>query len=141
MTLPPLHATCAALFGPAGWTGVLLIGPSGAGKSDLALRLIADGARLVADDATRVWREGDGLHAACPETIAGRMEVRGLGIVGAPGRPVTRLGLVVACAEAAPERLPDPELWSHAGVDLPLIRVDARAPSAAAVVRHAIRRL
>lgn len=141
MTIRPLHATCVALFGSSGWTGVLLTGPSGAGKSDLALRLMEGGARLVADDATLVWREGDALHAACPGTIAGRMEIRGLGVVGAPCRIVTRPGLVVVCMEVPPERLPDPERWSHDGVDLPLLRVDARAPSAAAVVRHAVRRL
>lgn len=141
MTTAPLHATCVALFGPSGWTGVLLTGPSGAGKSDLALRLIEGGARLVADDAALVWREGETLHAACPETIAGRMEVRGLGIVSAPTRGVVRLGLVVACVDRPPERLPGPRVWTHAGLDLPLLDVDVRAPSAAAVTRRAVRRL
>ncbi|HEV2082254.1 MAG TPA: HPr kinase/phosphatase C-terminal domain-containing protein [Brevundimonas sp.] len=141
MTLQPLHATCVALFGPAGWTGVLLTGASGSGKSDLALRLIHGGARLVADDATLVWRDGEALHAACPDTIAGRMEVRGLGIVAAPSRTVVRLGLVVACVGHPPERLPEPQVWSRDGVDLAALDVDARAPSAAAVVRHAVRRL
>jgi len=40
------HATCVAFEGK----GVLLRGPSGCGKSDLALRAIAEGARLIADD-------------------------------------------------------------------------------------------
>ncbi len=137
----PLHASCVALFGPRGWTGVLLTGPSGAGKSDLALRLIAGGARLVADDAVVVWRQADALHAACPETISGRIEMRGLGIVSLPPRPVARLGLVVACAPEAPERLPEPETWVHQGVSLPSLSVDVRAPSAAEAVRHAVRRL
>jgi hypothetical protein len=141
VTRRPLHATCVALFGPSGWTGVLLTGPSGAGKSDLALRLREGGARLVADDATLVWRDGDALHAACPETIAGRMEIRGLGILAVPDRVVVRLGLAVGCGAGAPERLPDPQRWTHAGLDLPLLEIDARAPSAAAVVRHAVQRL
>ena len=34
---------------------MLILGDSGAGKSDLALRLIDDGARLVADDRTELY--------------------------------------------------------------------------------------
>ncbi|MEG0819600.1 MAG: serine kinase, partial [Brevundimonas sp.] len=48
----PLHATAVARYSPAGWRGVLIQGPSGVGKSDLALRLIGQGWRLVADDWT-----------------------------------------------------------------------------------------
>ena len=46
-----IHAGCVML----GRKGVLLLGPSGAGKSELALRLIDDGARLVADDRTDLF--------------------------------------------------------------------------------------
>ena len=49
-----VHATCVALEGPSGPRGVLLRGPSGAGKSDLALRLIDEGARLVARETSRL---------------------------------------------------------------------------------------
>ncbi len=50
-----VHATAIAIEGEA----VLLRGPSGAGKSDLGLRLIDDGARLVADDQTLLRRSGE----------------------------------------------------------------------------------
>jgi serine kinase of HPr protein (carbohydrate metabolism regulator) len=139
--LQPLHATAVALHGPRGWSGILLLGPSGSGKSDLALRLIEGGARLVADDATLVWAHSGGLHAVCPETIRGRMEVRGLGVLPAPTRQVTRLRLAVTCVTEPPERLPDRESWAHVGLSLPMIRVDARSPSAATVVRCALRTL
>src|SRR3546814_14236208 len=77
-----VHATTVALDG----TGVLLRGPAGSGKSDLALRLIDQGARLVADDRTALALEGGRIIARAPETIAGRTEVRGLEIGRASGR-------------------------------------------------------
>ena len=136
-TRQPVHGTAVALFGPAGWSGVLLTGAPGSGKSDLALRLLAEGARLIADDATLVWAQDGALRLACPETILGRIEVRGLGIVGAPTRPTATLRLVVLCEDRAPERLPEPETWRHAGLEVPMVRLNARAPSATAVVRRA----
>ncbi|HAQ33260.1 MAG TPA: serine/threonine protein kinase, partial [Rhodospirillaceae bacterium] len=75
MTL--IHGTCVALNGVT----VLLRGPSGSGKSDLALRLIDGGGRLVADDQTLVEIQGERLVATAPETIAGKMEVRGVGVL------------------------------------------------------------
>jgi serine kinase of HPr protein (carbohydrate metabolism regulator) len=136
-----LHATTVALHGAQGWRGVLLTGASGAGKSDLALRLIGQGARLVADDVTLVWSAGEGLHATAPATIARRMEVRGLGIVPQPTRDVVRLALAVVCAPGPPERLPEPERLGVGELDLPLLRLDARSPSAATVIMTALRTL
>ncbi|MBX9576133.1 MAG: serine kinase [Caulobacteraceae bacterium] len=136
--MQPVHGTAVALFGPTGWSGVLLAGRPGAGKSDLALRLMAEGARLIADDATLVWAQDGALHLACPDTIAGRIEVRGLGIVDAATRPTATLRLVVHCQDQTPERLPEPETWPHAGLEVPQVRLDARAPSATAVVREAL---
>lgn len=92
-----VHATTVAVKGLA----VLLTGPSGAGKSDLALRLIDRGAELVADDYTTLVHDGDDLVAGSPATIAGRMEVRGLGIVDRPYRRVAPVALVVTLGEVA----------------------------------------
>ena len=81
-----IHATTVAL----GTRAVLIRGPSGSGKSDLALRFLsAQGALpdeqqsrcLVADDQTDLSRDGNHLIARCPPSIAGRIEVRGIGIV------------------------------------------------------------
>lgn len=143
MTRAPdlVHATAVALAAPGGWAGVLLIGPSGAGKSDVALRLIDGGARLVADDAVHVWDQQGALYAGCPPTIAGRMEVRGLGVVDAPARALVRLVLVAACRPEPPERMPEPRFWMYRDLRLPLIDVDARSPSAPATIRLAARRL
>lgn len=126
----PLHGTTVAVRGPDGWRGVLLTGPSGAGKSDLALRLMQAGARLVADDYSCVFMSGGGAWATAPETIAGRIEVHGVGILSAPNWPLVRLGLVVELTTAPVERLPEPRTGLIAGVALPVFSLDGREPSA-----------
>lgn len=68
-----IHATCVEVEG----LGVLLRGPAGSGKSDLALRLIDDGARLIADDYTDLTIEEGRIIARAPDTIQDLMEVRG----------------------------------------------------------------
>ena len=131
-----VHGTCVELAG----MGVLLRGPSGSGKSDLALRLIDRGARLVADDRVDLRVLGAALIAAAPEPIAGRMEVRGIGIIAAPAVAETRLGLVVdLAAPAAVERLPAPNFCTFLGLRVPLIELVAFEASAAAKVRLAAR--
>ncbi|TAL01877.1 MAG: hypothetical protein EPO08_08690 [Rhodospirillaceae bacterium] len=134
MTL--LHATCVALDG----TGVLLRGASGAGKSDLALRLIDGGAVLVADDYCEVTATAGHLTATAPTAIAGKMEVRGYGIVALPVAASATIALVVDLmpADHIP-RLPETTTCVVAGVTLPWLCIDAAAPSAAARVRLAAR--
>ncbi len=62
--------------------GVLLYGESGSGKSDLALRLIAAGATLIADDVTELRKNiQTGEITLHPEkNTAGMIELRGFGI-------------------------------------------------------------
>lgn len=116
-----VHATTVA----RGPFAALLRGPSGSGKSDLALRfLCSDNAwpfpalttrsppvhRLVADDYTYIARSGDRLMVTCPPTIAGRIEVRGLGIIEILSLEIARLALVVDLAPPGTiERMPDPD--------------------------------
>jgi hypothetical protein len=107
-----IHATCVRLdragaaFGAPRDAGVLLLGKSGAGKSDLAIRLIALGATLVADDRTElyVWRRK--LYARPPARLAGLIEVRGVGILKLPHANRVRVALVVELGRDA-ARLPD----------------------------------
>jgi RNase adaptor protein for sRNA GlmZ degradation len=127
-----VHATCIALDGPGGPRGVLLRGPSGAGKSDLALRMIDQGARLVADDQCELHRRdgpaGGRLMARAPAAIAGEMEVRGLGIVGVPILAEAPVALLVdLVAPEAVERLPDEESEVIGGLAVPRVALDARA--------------
>ena len=135
-----IQATCVVVEG----LGVLLRGPSGSGKSDLALRLIDGGARLVADDGVELRREGERLLArlppTAPDSVRGRIEVRGLGILPAPAVAEAPLDLVIDLVAAdAVERLPEPMTAELLGVALPLLRLCAQEPSAAAKVRLAVR--
>jgi hypothetical protein len=122
-----VHASCVARRG----AGLLLMGDSGSGKSDLSLRLIHEGWSLVADDRTVLAVKRGQLMAAAPSSIAGLLEVRGLGIIALPARPA-RLKLVVALGREGP-RLPEPETWTPQGLKgapaLPLIRLDGRHAS------------
>ncbi|MGH6825944.1 HPr kinase/phosphorylase [Methyloceanibacter sp.] len=139
-----VHGTCVAL----GQHGALLRGGSGSGKSDLALRFLALGPeqdlrpQLVADD--QVWVEAmrDGsLVASAPETIAGKIEVRGLGILDLPHRPNARLILVadLVSAEEVPRMPPDPaERITLAGIALPVVRLAPFEPSAALKLKLAL---
>ncbi len=112
-----LHASAACRDG----AGVLLLGAPGAGKSDMLLRLLDHGFSLIADDQVCI----DGLHASAPPSIAGLLEVRGLGIVRLP-HTVAMLRLAVRLTRGdrlpSPERLPD--------LDLPVIDIDPGAASA-----------
>ena len=135
-----IQATCVVVEG----LGVLLRGPSGSGKSDLALRLIDGGARLVADDGVELRRQGERLLArlppTAPDSVRGRIEVRGLGILPAPAVAEAPLDLVIDLVAAdAVERLPEPMTAELLGVALPLLRLCAQEPSAAAKVRLAVR--
>jgi serine kinase of HPr protein (carbohydrate metabolism regulator) len=136
--LQPIHATAVARHTPLGWRGVLIQGPSGVGKSDLALRLIGQGWRLIADDWTHLWASDNALYATGPATIVGRIEVRGLGIVAAPLRPLARIMLAVACTHEAIERLPEAAVWTWEGVAIPRLRLDPRPASAGQVVATAL---
>ncbi len=122
-----------------GWEigAVLLRGESGAGKSDLALRLIEAGAHLVADDQVELSREGDQLLAAPPDSLAGLIEVRGIGVLKLGHRQPARLVAAVDLVEDE-ERMPDPAIVEWLGVTLPLFRLSPRPASAAAKVRLAV---
>jgi serine kinase of HPr protein (carbohydrate metabolism regulator) len=89
--------------------GILLRGPSGAGKSDLALRLIDQGAVLVADDQVILTPDNGILRVSPPDTLAGLLEVRGVGIVKLDYQPTAWLGLVVDLVSGEDiERMPEP---------------------------------
>ena len=129
-----LHATTVSIGGQ----GVLIEGVSGAGKSDLALRLIDRGAELVSDDYSVLQRRDGQVVASAPATIAGKIEVRGIGIVEMPHAPRAPIFLVVALGEPS-ARLPVPgRRRSLLGIDIQLLALDGREASAAIKVELAL---
>lgn len=129
-----LHATCIAIKGRA----VLIMGESGAGKSDLALRLIDRGAQLVSDDYTALEPQGAHLVANPPETIAGKMEIRHIGIVNMPCAMNVPVALAIRL-EDRPERMPDhPASIEISGFAVPLVCLAGREASAPIKAEHAL---
>ena len=132
-----VHASTVAIDGRA----VLITGPSGSGKSDLALRLIDRGFILVGDDQTIVRRDGERLVASAPARIAGKLEVRGIGIIEMETASDLPVALLVELTSEI-ERLPEDNRTSAMlGVSLPLVSIDAHAASAPAKVALALDRI
>ena len=132
-----LHASTVAKNGCA----VLITGPSGSGKSDLALRLLDRGFTLVSDDQTIVRKDGERLVASAPPTIAGKLEVRGLGIVEVERAHDVPVALIIELTSDI-QRLPDDSRERPIlGVSLPFVTLDAMAASAPSKVALALDRM
>lgn len=137
-----IHATAIAIDTAAGPRAVLLRGPSGSGKSDLGLRLIDAGARLIADDQSELHRRGEAIIVRPPLTIAGLIEVRGLGIVRMDALAEAPLALIADLASLdAIERLPARATERLLDLAIPRIAVAPFEASAAAKVALAARAL
>lgn len=94
------NVACVAIGG----RGLLIEGEPGSGKSTLALALIDRGAVLVGDDGVTLERHGDRILAHPPPNIAGKLEIRGVGIVTLPTRFAPLCLALLLGAEG--ERLP-----------------------------------
>lgn len=106
---PSAHASAVLI----GARAVLIRGPSGAGKSRLALELLGAAecgllsfARLVGDDRVHLAASHGRLLVTPAPALAGRIEVRGVGIRMVPYEPLAVVGWVVDLAAADAERLP-----------------------------------
>ena len=132
-----IHASTVATGGRA----VLITGPSGSGKSDLALRLLDRGFTLVSDDRTIVRRDGDHLVATSPPNIAGKLEIRGIGIVEMEHVGDVPVALIIELTSDI-QRLPDDSRERPVlGVSLPLVSIDATTASAPSKVAIALDRM
>ena len=120
-----LHqATCVAIAG----RGLLIEGPPGSGKSSLALALIDRGAVLVGDDGVLLERRGERLHASPAPPIAGKLEVRNLGLLTFPTFGDVPVALIVHLDPAAPRFREAPEWLDRAGARLPGIALWPDSP-------------
>ena len=128
--------------------GVLIRGVPGSGKSELALRLIdSQGfgrgakplrAKLVADDQVLLVREGSGIVMHAPNSISGKMEIRGVGIIELPHKPKTKLVLVVDLKpQAEIERMPEADdlLTEILGLNIRRFSIDPNGSSALSIIR------
>ncbi|WP_447726391.1 HPr kinase/phosphorylase [Sphingomonas koreensis] len=132
-----LHASCVAIDGRA----VLIEGRSGEGKSDLALRLIDRGAVLVSDDYTICTRSNGALHATAPANIAGKIEVRGIGLIDMPRQDRAPIALLVTILDAPPRMPEGPKKRRIAGIDIPEVALAALEPSAPVKVELALKHI
>jgi HPr kinase/phosphorylase len=150
-----VYGTCVALGGRA----AILQGPSGSGKSDLALRFLAlsmnldalgtgegsapERPMLVSDDQVIVRSINGRLFVRPPGAIAGKLEVRGLGIIDVPHRSEAELRLMVALT--TPENVPRiptaKPVVMLLGAPTPLIKLAPFDASAPIKLRLALSRL
>ena len=127
-----VHASCVA-YGSA---AALIIGPSGSGKSAFALEMMALGAMLVADDRTVVRRTEYGLQASCPDTIRGRIEAWGVGILAAETQSSAMLRLVIDLGKQEDQRLPPERNTIILGQILPMLHTPMRGHFPAAILQY-----
>jgi len=115
----------------AGARAVLIRGAAGSGKSSLAFALIRAGGnslpftRLVGDDRVHVEAAHGRVLVRPAETLAGLIEIRGLGIRRVPFEPVAAVGLLLDLGAVDSERLPFPAtaVAEVAGIPLPRLGV------------------
>lgn len=132
-----LHAGLVARHVGGLWRGVLITGPSGSGKSDLALRLIAAGYQLVADDRTVIWNSEGVLFGKAPDTLSSRIEVRGQGVFA--NQTFLRASrIVLEVRDGVPERWPEPDHASYLGLRIPRLTLSLLEVSAVSKLSHAL---
>jgi len=125
-----LHGTAVALGG----RGLLLLGPSGAGKSSLAIEMLALGAELVSDD--RVWLRAsqNGLRLQVANSVAGRIEARGLGLLSCAYTPEASLKFCIDLSQTCDRRLPFVQEVTRLGHRVSVIPGGPEVPRAAALL-------
>ena len=130
-----LHGTAISIGGH----GVLIMGESGSGKSDLALRLIDRGAILISDDVVFLETRDNAPILTVAPNIAGKIEVRGVGIFTVDFIPSAPLRLIVEFLDA-PDRLPEDIAHTTIGdYVVPVSQLNPFEQSSAIKVEYALR--
>ena len=129
-----LHGTAISIGGH----GVLIMGKSGSGKSDLALRLIDRGAILISDDVVFLETHDNVPILTVAPNIAGKIEVRGVGISSVDFLASAPLRLIVQFIDA-PDRLPEDIARASIGdYVVPVSRLNPFEHSSAIKVEYAL---
>lgn len=132
-----LHATAVAIAG----YGVIFTGKSGSGKSDLALRLIDRGAVLISDDSVILKHADDKISLCGPEKLAGKLEVRSLGVLDFEHVADVELKMEVQLDQQV-DRFPmDRQQNIFLGEAISSIKLDADETSAPIKVEMALKKL
>ena len=130
-----LHGTAISIGGH----GVLIMGESGSGKSDLALRLIDRGAILISDDVVFLETHDNVPILTVAPNIAGKIEVRGVGIFDVHFIASAPLRLVIEFVDA-PDRLPEDIAHTIIGdYVVPVSKLNPFEQSSAIKVEYALR--
>jgi serine kinase of HPr protein (carbohydrate metabolism regulator) len=130
-----IHGTAISIGGHA----VLIMGESGSGKSDLALRLIDRGAILISDDVVFLETRDNAPLLTVAPNIAGKIEVRGVGISNVDFITSAPLRLVIEFVDA-PDRLPEDIAHTTIGdYVVPVSKLNPFEQSSAIKVEYALR--
>ena len=129
------HGSAVAMDGHA----VLIFGPSGSGKSDLALRLIDRGATLISDDIVGIESTDDHLILSAAPNIAGKIELRGVGICAVDFLSSAPLRLVVELTQEVGRMPPDDQSAAIGNFWVPMIKLDPFQVSSALKLEWALR--
>ena len=97
---------------------------------------MAYGCDLVSDDGTCVINRGGDLLVSAPDTIRGRIEARGIGLLAADVQPAARLILVVDLGQLETRRLPEWHSTEILGRTLPLLHRVESAHFPAAILQY-----
>jgi hypothetical protein len=128
------NVSCVAVHGRA----VLISGAPGSGKSSLALTLIDRGGTLVGDDGVRLEARGGRAWACPPPNIAGKLEIRNVGLADLPTVEAP-LALAICLDPAAPRHVEVASAAQYGGYEVPEIALYPDTPALAMRVEWALR--
>lgn len=94
------------------------------------------GAGLVADDRTRLRRRGNFVFASAPESILGKIEARGVGILRADYAGEAKVVVAVDLDTEELERLPPRRSFRLLSVEIDLVLGAKMESLAAKVIQH-----
>lgn len=134
---PAVHATVVAI----GEWAVAILGPSGSGKSDLAMRLIDRGATLVGDDYVHIRSVNDMPWASPPPALAGKLEVRGIGIVAVSHVETAMIRLCLSLGTQGERMIDTWPMIELDGFAIPCLKLNGFEASAPMKVELAVKSL